>query len=656
MGKLKWLVVYSAAAALIGCGSTPETTKTTSSNKSKEQTTQQIKALPKDPIFYLNEAKRIYAESGDKTQRNQWILQAAESYKQHEQCLQSEKVVLLTMAEISDPALHNQAQILLAECELTKTPTNWEKVATLLGQINPNINHKNRVFHIQHRQYVHLKQWLNAALALNKIEPAENLQEQNIWYLLQRLNEQELENALRSYSELSPWLQLSLIVKRFGLQPQQLQVAVDEWQTRFESHPLSVNLPEEIQRAIDIRPLKMQKIAVLLPLSGRLSQQGLAIKQGLLAAYYGNQTSITSDAKDDFPALHFFDIENKPMTELVAEVSEYDVVIGPLVKDKLAEFTQLAPPELNIIGLNRLDNSKLVSEPGTIEPSFLDDKQSTELANAESEETEQVNDVNESGIRIYFALSPEDEAVQLANKVFKTGALSPIVVTQQSGAPKRMANAFLQTWQLLTDGDGVAPGVATFTDNKSMRTSLTTLLDVSQSKTRINQLESITSEKIYSVPRNRRDIDAIVLFASPEQTELLNPIVETSLSPFNDKAVPVYASSRSYSKNFSNNTLRDLRNITFTDMPWMLPDGEHQSLKSEIEAIWPKQDDTLKRLFALGFDAYTLVPVLASLEALPQVSVKGLTGTLSVDQSGNVIRVLPFGKITEREVILLAMD
>ncbi|MBU2876618.1 penicillin-binding protein activator [Aliiglaciecola lipolytica] len=647
MGKLKWLVACSAITALIGCGSTPVKNDTASNNQSTDLVKQdEQNTLPQDPIFYLDEAKRVYANTGDQHRRNQWIIRAAESYKQQGACLQSEKIVHLSIREFTDPALRNQSQIILAECELSKPATDWQKIAKLQGQINQDISHKNRALRIQYAQFVHLKQWLNAALSLNQIEPTEQQQSEDIWYLLQRLNEQELENALRKHADLSAWLQLSLIVKRFGLQQGQLQTAVAEWQTRFQAHPLSLNLPGEIQQAMQISQLQMQKIAVLLPLSGRLSQQGEAIKQGLLAAYYLKQKSVSSDSQDAFPALHFFDIESKPMSELVAEVSDYDVVIGPLVKDKLAEFSQLAPPELNIIGLNRLDETNLVAEPGIIDTQPIDENQKLALAEQAAP----------PGIRIYFALSPEDEAVQLANKVFKTGAVSPIVVTQQSGAPMRMANTFLQTWQILTEDNDVSPGLATFTDNKSMRTSLTSLLDVSQSKTRIDQLESITSEKIYSVPRNRRDVDAIVLFASPEQTELLNPIVETSLSPFNDKAVPVYASSRSYSQNFSNNTLRDLRNITFTDMPWMLPDGEHQSLKNEVAEIWPKQDDTLKRLFALGYDAYTLVPFLPGLKALPQVSIKGLTGTLSVDQNGNIIRVLPFGKITENEVILLAMD
>jgi len=194
------------------------------------------------------------------------------------------------------------------------------------------------------------------------------------------------------------------------------------------------------------------------------------------------------------------------------------------------------------------------------------------------------------------------------------------------------------------------------TDNKSMRTGLTALLDVKQSRTRINTIRNLTSQQVHSVPRNRRDIDAIILFATPQQTELLNPIVEASLSPFNNKTVPVYASSRSFSETFSNNSLRDLRNITFTDMPWMLPGNPSQQIKQETAKIWPERDDTLKRLFALGFDAYHVLQDMPALAALPQARIQGLTGMLSIDQSGNVVRLLPFGKITESEVILLAKD
>ena len=41
------------------------------------------------------------------------------------------------------------------------------------------------------------------------------------------------------------------------------------------------------------------------------------------------------------------------------------------------------------------------------------------------------------------------------------------------------------------------------------------------------------------------DIDAVVVFAGIQETELLNPIIEASLSPFGNAQLPVYASSKS---------------------------------------------------------------------------------------------------------------
>ena len=50
----------------------------------------------------------------------------------------------------------------------------------------------------------------------------------------------------------------------------------------------------------------------------------------------------------------------------------------------------------------------------------------------------------------------------------------------------------------------------------------------------------MTNDEVYNMPRSRRDIDAIVAFASPQDTELLNPIIEASLNPYDGKQVPVY--------------------------------------------------------------------------------------------------------------------
>lgn len=637
--------------SLIGCGSTSSPKSQAQSNRAPLVQVEEQPILEQSPDYYLDEAQRLYAQSQDEMVRNQWLLRAAEAYKQQQGCQQSKKILQISLPFIQDSALRNQAHIILAEC-LLQTPTLDESLfEQYLSQIDPNISHQNRATQLKITWQMRKGRWLNAAKSMLSIYDGTPIQSEQIWYALQRLPTESLQTASLQSSGLAPWLQLSLIIREYGFEPDALKLAISEWQSRYNEHTLSVFLPQEVSLALNLVPLKQQRTGILLPLTGRLAAQGLAIKEGVLAAYFQQkkppqfQPSGSDNLGElEYPQVEFFDTNALSIAQLVEATKSLDIVIGPLMKDTLTEFAANAPRSLNIIGLNRIEQTITEAPLDDISPSqeFVDDTLSDET------------DV--PGLRVFFALSPEDEAVQLAQKVASTGARSPIVISQETGAAKRMADTFIMTWKQIADKDSGEPSLATYIDNKSMRSSLTSLLDVEQSRQRIRQLESVTSNQLHSVPRNRRDIDAIILFATPEQTELLNPIVEASLSPFNDKTVPVYASSRSYSQTFSNNSLRDLRNITFTDMPWMLPGHNFMLLQQESEEIWPGRDDTLKRLFALGFDAFSLVNDLPSLVTLPQLSKAGLTGELSVDQQGNVNRVLPFGKITEQDVILIAMD
>jgi outer membrane PBP1 activator LpoA protein len=185
---------------------------------------------------------------------------------------------------------------------------------------------------------------------------------------------------------------------------------------------------------------------------------------------------------------------------------------------------------------------------------------------------------------------------------------------------------------------------------------VTDRLDVAQSNRRITQIERLADVEVNGVERNRRDIDVSVLFANPEQTELLNPIIEASLSPFAKKSLSVFASSRSYSLDLNSNNMRDLRNLTFTDMPWMLPAHNWQKLAQQTQQLWPQRQDTLLRLFAMGFDAYNLLPNLSRLKAVGYVSSQGLTGDISINNQGIIHRVLPWAQITQNRVQVIAMD
>lgn len=669
MSGLKLLGVCVVATFIAACGSAPKTAMPGKVDN-QQPVEQDIPVLAEDPPYYLAQARNAALQQ-DRQSRDQWILRAAEAYKQQDNCKQSRKIIHLAQPQLSEPRLITQADIILAECILADQPVDFAALTEQLANIKSSNEYERRIGRLKIALLVEQKRWLDAAKSVLMTQKFDQQSALDVWYLLQNLNEKELELARLREPSLQAWIQLSVITQRFGLDQMQLQEAIAEWQQRFADHPLSSQLPQELVLAMQQPAVVMDKVAVLLPLSGRLSQQGIAIKEGVLAAYFDYLKSATTQ-----PHLQFIDTATHSVTQLVEMTSDNDLVIGPLLKETLTDYLALAPEKLNVIGLNQVDFAPSSALDAIDDAEVTESFQSTDTddnsgdnqannviaAQVNSQAIDSPTDVTPTqpevvpGERVYFALSPEDEAVQLAQIVHRRGAEYPVVISHQNGATRRMADTFMQTWQQLEGINARAPGVATFSDNESMRTSLTSLLDVAQSKSRINQIEYLSSEQIQSIPRNRRDVDSIVLFATPEQTELLNPIIESSLSPFNDKIVPVYASSRSYSLNLSNNSLRDLRNMTFTDMPWMLPEHPWQQLDQQVTRIWPDRDDTLRRLFALGYDAFSLAPVITNLKALPQVSIKGMTGRLSIDATGTVHRALPMGQIAENRVILVAMD
>lgn len=607
---------------LASCGSAPKRTQTAEVRK-PVQSTQETPTYK--PDYYLSEARNAYARTGDIRLRNQWILKAAEAFKEQGQCLQSEKILALSVPELVDTVQLTHASVIKAECLISRPETDFAQLEKLMSRVTPQAGYSERIETIRAQLHIHQKNWLAAARSTFLGNLGEPEKTNVIWTLLQNLDYQQLENARSQEPLLQPWLQLTLITHRFGLDPENLSLAVQEWQTRFPSHPLSIALPPAILTAMVTVPHSANKIAVLLPFTGRLANQGKAIKDGILAAYMDRQRfkSINGEVEDEVQQIQFFDTALHTSEELSQFVEEFDFVIGPLLKDKIAELLALLPEDKPVLSLNRI--------------------------NLPSPEMRRDN-------QYFFALAPEDEAEQLVDKVLASGAKHPILVAADSTTTRRMADAFANKWLASHESGTPAPKVAIFDSTKTLRTGITELLDVAQSKSRIKQIEGLVSKELHSVPRNRRDIDAIIVFANPEQTELLNPIIESSLSPFTDKSVPVFASSRSYSLDLNKNSLRDLRNLTFSDMPWMLPEHPWQALERQSATLWPQRKDTLRRLFAMGYDGYSLLPNLLHLKTMPHLSVQGLTGELSLTENGEITRKLPYGYVDNDEVILIALD
>jgi len=260
----------------------------------------------------------------------------------------------------------------------------------------------------------------------------------------------------------------------------------------------------------------------------------------------------------------------------------------------------------------------------------------------EASMTESSNNTSDTSAKVYFALAPEDEATQLANLMKKQGIRTPIIISNGSSLSRRMIDTFNQQWIALKGLDQIKPPkIVTFSDNKGLRIGITAALDVLQSQRRISQMTSLTTETVHSVTRNRRDVDAFVVFALPQQVELLNPIIEASISLFTERTIPVFATSYSYQHQLNKNSIRDLRNLVFVDMPFLMPAQRESALAQQVDDIWNNPPSSFLRLFAFGYDAFQFSEKMQQLAYFSHTDLKGLSGKLTVNNQRQVTRSLP---------------
>ena len=175
-------------------------------------------------------------------------------------------------------------------------------------------------------------------------------------------------------------------------------------------------------------------------------------------------------------------------------------------------------------------------------------------------------------------------------------------------------------------------------------------LGVKQSEDNAQQIDRLTNRILYDQTRSRQDIDAIVVFASPEEMALINPMVEASISPFRQQVVPVFATSRSIEKNTARNTLRDLENVQFLDAPLLLQPENWPEINATLAQVWPNHSANFSRLFAFGYDAFSMLPQVPRLARLPAYRYDGLSGTLQMTKHAEIKRTLPMARIQQQTI------
>ena len=405
------------------------------------------------------------------------------------------------------------------------------------------------------------------------------------------------------------WLELADIERTSWQQPDKFLDQIKQWQGKYPDHPAQQKVVPDLlakQEALTSFP---PKIAILLPLTGPYLSPSDAVRDGLMAAYYQVGGS-------NPPGITVYDSGTSAASAMAAyqkAVSDgASMVIGPLTKDSVAGLASQPSLPVPVLALNYLDNGR--DGPGGF---------------------------------YQFGLLPEGEAAQVAERAVAEGRTHAVALVSNDDNGARMFNAFSARFSEL---GGELLGMQTFAPKSSdYAPVLTQLFGLDASQEREQRLASTISMHMEYDPRRRQDIQFVFLAASADDARTLQPQIGYN----HGEDLAVYTTSKVYTLDDTvDNTT--LNGVIFDDMPWTLEEtGSVADMRDALHKYWPNNFANNSRLYALGFDAYRLVPLLYNTHGIAQ-AVQGVTGLLSMDPNGRVHRRLDWASFDDGSVELLA--
>jgi outer membrane PBP1 activator LpoA protein len=226
-----------------------------------------------------------------------------------------------------------------------------------------------------------------------------------------------------------------------------------------------------------------------------------------------------------------------------------------------------------------------------------------------------------------LSLSRTEEATAIANAAINQGQKQAIVIVPDSAWGARIETAFTTIYE---KGDGHVTATAHFDTSISDHSAmLTKLLKIDESRQRKTDLQSRLGINLTFEPSRRDDFDFIFMAANPVEGRKLKPLLR-----FHDTGdIPVYAMGRIYSGIVERNSDQDLNGIVFPTTRWQLETRDDVVLK--LESV---RNGSLGNLYALGQDAWHLLPWLPLMRKDPDLWFPGFIGALRMQSNGQLYR------------------
>ena len=418
---------------------------------------------------------------------------------------------------------------------------------------------------------------------------------ERIWQNLMLMPETELlEWAERSPdTQFGQWLQLAALARNSRLTLDEQLAAVDQWQLQHSLHPAARTLPGGLAMLQEIARNRPKHVALLLPLSGPLEKTGSAIRDGFMAAYYESLNKGFT-----VPFVRVYDSQQVQDMNAAYNQARFDGaewLIGPVNKLQVQELQDRDNLPLPTLALNYGERTEAGTTPDNL---------------------------------YQFGLAAEDEAIQIAEKAWADGKRRALVLVPQGNWGERIYAAFEERWLAL---GGSISEQRYYPNRKDYNPDVRALLNVDESQRRFQIMRKVLAQNTEFEPRRREDADWIFMVALPQQARQIKPTLA-----FNFAAdLPVYATSHLYSGEPNPAKDRDLNGVQFCDVPWLLQAG---SLQQSVEQAIPGGQGSYARLYAMGVDAFRLLPRLKQLEILPGSQVFGSTGALMLGGDRRIVR------------------
>ncbi|GAA0200349.1 penicillin-binding protein activator [Kangiella japonica] len=417
----------------------------------------------------------------------------------------------------------------------------------------------------------------------------------------------ELKRSRASDHNVLGWLDMAIVRHRYMRNAKNMATAMDEWSQIYPEHPAYDYIDISQIGSFEFTASVPQKIGLMVPMSGNLAPVGKLIRDGFMASYY--EQANRSEAAD----VVVYDTNGIDIQTLYQNAFEdgVDFIVGPLLKPNIDNLAAQASLPIPTLALNRLDQSYLPSN-------FFQ-----------------------------FGLPIEDEARQIARHAIQQGQNRAFIINADSSLGKRAVEAFTDEFQQL---GGFVVKTANISHNQNVKAAVMAMLGADQAEKRAKDLQNFLNVPIEASGQGSATADFIFMISKVDKARIIKPY----LNYYYAYNLPVYSTSTIYEGRTSPTRDNDLDGISFTDAPWMLGSTESiNNSRQKMNQLVPNATNSLARFFALGHDAYLVIPELKQFTEDTHHSVQGLSGHLSMDSYGRIVRQLSWGKFKGGKVIPL---